>query len=339
MHQRSRIGFALLLGLLVSTPRASALQDPPAATAPSASSAPSTSAPSSDGEKRARALLAEAIAKQLGHVRDHVLRSFQTEISLVDQRQGNVEARLSIAFTAGSIPAQDGIKIRTRLGDEVETSRWGAQYWISRKSQPLPIPMTQAEFQKDKADLRRYAKMCRTLMYAFSLAGLAHSLESPNAQQDLDVDWFDGGKRRMAFVIAGFSTEIGGLLADSSGEKAPSPGGEKGFDPLGLPSAEKGERAEVRLYFNAAFELERIDVRRATAAPEAAWQAYRFLEFGLKDIGERRHVKAPSVFHIYEGLPQSGSRLDHVIQVRLTTLKLNPKQPLLDETYFKNRGF
>jgi hypothetical protein len=339
MHQRSRIGLALLLGISAIAPRALAMQDPPAATTPSASAASSGGAAVDEQEKQARTLLASAIAKQLGYARDHVLRSFQTEISLVDQRQGNVEARLSIAFAAGSIPAQDGIKIRTRLGDEVETSRWGVQYWISRKSQPLPLPMTQAEFQKDKADLRRYAKMCRTLMHAFSLAGLAQSLESPSAQVDVDVDWFDGGKRKMAFVIAGASTEIGGLLAEASGGAAAPTGQEKGFDPLGLSSAEARERAEVRLYFNADLELERIDVRRATPAQDGAWQAYRFLEFGLKDIGERRHVKAPSVFHVYEGLPQAGARLDHVIQVRLTTLKLNPKQPLLDETYFKNRGF
>lgn len=342
MLQATALSLAFLLVLGGAPARALSAQEPPA-TPPAGDAARAASAPR-DESAAARALLERAIAKQLGSTRDHVLRSFQTEISLVDQRQGNVEARLAIAFAAGAIPAQDGIKIRTRLGDEVETSRWGAQYWISRNTARTPMPMTQAEFQKDKADLRRYAKMCRTLMHALSLAGLAHSLQQPRAQEDVEVDWFDGSRRKMAFVIEGLSTEIGGLLAESDGAaSAPAAGAGNGapggvFDPLGL-GARAPELAEVRLHFNAKLELERIDVRRATKEGNASWQAYRFLEFAPKDVGGRRYVTAPSVFHVYEALPVAGTRLQHALQVRLVTLRLNPTNPPLDQRYFENRGF
>jgi hypothetical protein len=345
MLQATTFSLALLLALGGAPATAQSAQEPPA-TPPAGDAARAASAPR-DESAAARALLERAIAKQLGSTRDHVLRSFQTEISLVDQRQGNVEARLAIAFAAGAIPAQDGIKIRTRLGDEVETSRWGAQYWISRNTARTPMPMTQAEFQKDRADLWRYAKMCRTLMHALSLAGLAHSLQQPRAKEDVEVDWFDGSRRKMAFVIEGLSTEIGGLLAETEGGANPPAAGAPGtgngappsaFDPLGL-GARAPELAEVRLHFNAKLELERIDVRRATKEGNASWQAYRFLEFAPKDVGGRRYVTAPSVFHVYEALPVAGTRLEHALQVRLVTLRLNPTTPPLDKHYFENRGF
>lgn len=330
MHRATQVVPFALASILCVEHADAATQDPAAGTPtekpPIERTAPPSGGPATP-EDEARALLQSAIKRQLGGARDLLLKSFFTELSLLDQRQGNIEGRLAVAFACGIVPSQDAIKVCTLTGDEVEISREGARYWISKKSAPASMPMTEAIYQKDKADLRRYSKMCRTLMHALSLAGLSKSLERPRATPDVEIAWFDGSRRKMKFVIEGLSADIGGLLAEEgAGEK---------LDPFAAPGeAKTADLAEVRLYFNLELELERIDVRRETPEHDAPWQAYRFLDFQRKDVGGRQYVWSPSEFRVYEGLPAAGAPLEHDVQVRLVSLRFNPQ---FRKEYFQKR--
>lgn len=323
----------LAAGALLGCSEALAFQQPPeGGTRPEAATQEPRPAVDGDtlvGEEAVRSLEAQ-IQKQLGGARHRVLRSIVTELQLVDNRQDrNLDGRLRLAFRKGVTEGQDALKVRA-IGttSEVETTRFGARYSFSDAAHPDPRPMTEATFQEDKAKLRRYTKMCRTLLTVITMGGLARRLEELKVHRDVEVPWFDGLSRHFEIVAHGLSTEIGGLLSEGAKTEAE-------FDPFAQEGVDARERAEVYLYFHDG-RIERIDVRRHDPERPEPWQSYRFTEFERAPLQDRSYVQVPRRLDVYEVLPTRTQKVETALTVRIVQLRLDPT---IDDAFFQRRGF